>query len=63
MSKLLHETLAMEVILLTNLKDRISESGEYYKLSGVITLAEYQALSKALTLLKDEAMIKADNQK
>jgi len=51
----LGDSLKQDEIILSNLVDRIEETSTHYKLSGAITLREYQTLKKGLGLLHLEA--------
>ena len=54
MSSPLAEKMKKDVILLSNLMDRLEETTNSYKLSGAVTLSEYKALERALLMYRQE---------
>ena len=57
------EKMKRDVILLSNLMDRLEETSNNYKLSGAVTLSEYTALERAIACYRFETGKKDSNQK
>ena len=59
----LEEKMKNDVILLSNLMDRLEETQNNYRLSGAVTLSEYKALERAIAIYRVRMSKQGDNQK